>query len=724
MRVDRALRTTLILQTAAAGLALAVAGPGTSLSGVIMILLTIPAGFVGGLWPKNQKQRKNLWNALAFIVLIVFLSEILITRELLQSTVRLVVFLTGYKLFNLVSNRDYFTAFMLNFLQFLAAASISYDYRFGIPYLLYVVLTCVGLLLYTIKSGKEREFLTRSLIRGIIAIPEHSPFHKEKLLKGLSISLAILILTIMIFPLLPRMKTDVLGQTRTEETQVLSGFNPVVSLDAIGDIKKSPKVVMRVTLNGGGEFVSNQKLRIHGITLTTFDGQEWRADFTRSSSLYRDETGTYYSSVETEGEKVDQEIILAPVNSNVIFHIGDVRSLSGPFDTLFQDNKGSIFRSRNFRRRVRYSVSGILPDISLQQLSGIASPPLVAETREYLVLPRNKSFNNEDLGRIKKLSEELTQGASDQIEKVGLIMNFLKREFTYSLQLSQYSGDRNKMISFIFERKEGHCAYFASAMVIMCRSIGIPARMINGFQMGQYNPVGDFYTVRAADAHSWVEIYFPAVGWVDFDPTPSGGQESEFASAESDFFSSIIESIDMFWIQNILAYDPSDQQELLSSLAEGTQTVVAWVNSITEWLLSFFPDLGETYWLSSLLHIVIAALIVFIILMAIWRLVIRPILRHFSRKGLKTGKAEVLFFEQTLPLLQKAGYKSSSHNTARDIARTAAGAPFSGTVERIVESYERVRFSLNPEAGKQALAQGEKDLNLLKKQIRDYLKKV
>ena len=723
MRVDSALRTTLILQTAAAGFALAVAGPTTFLSGIIMILITIPAGMAKGVWPKDIKKRKILWNTLAFLVLMVFLVEIIMTRELLQSVVRLVVFLTGYKLFNLVTNRDYFTAFMLNFLQFLAAASISYDYRFSLPYLLYVVLTCIGLTLYAVKSGKEREYLTRGLIRGIVSIPEHSPFTKKQLLKGLAIAGTIIVLTALIFPLLPRMKTDVLGQTRGEDTQYISGFSPVVSINDIGDIKKSPKVIMRVTLNGGGEFASSQKLRIHGITLSSFDGQDWRADFSRSSSMYRDGNGDFYAAGEVEGEQIEQDIILAPINANVLFHIGELRRISGPFDTVFHDNRGSIFRSRNIRRRVRYEVSGILPDYSLQQLRGIQSPPLVAETREYLMLPRNMYFNREDLGRIRDLALEITRGSQDQLEKVGRIMRYLKTEFSYSLELSDYVPERNKMISFLFDKKKGHCAYFASAMVIMCRSIGVPARMINGFQMGQYNPVGDFYIIRAADAHSWVEIYFPAVGWVDFDPTPSSGQESEFANVEPEFFTSIIESIDMFWIQNVLAFDTNDQQELISTVVRAAQSVVGVINKVSDWILSFFPDLQRVSWLNALLHVLLALLIVIIALGVIWKFIIKPTLNYLSRKGLNANQTNISFFEKTLPLLRKAGYPASRCNTARDMAEATRETSFSETVNELMHHYEEARFSDDNERKAEAIKRGESSFRTLKRQIQEQLKK-
>ena len=74
--------------------------------------------------------------------------------------------------------------------------------------------------------------------------------------------------------------------------------------------------------------------------------------------------------------------------------------------------------------------------------------------------------------------------------------------------------------SFLFVSKKGYCEYFASAMAIMLRTLGVPARLVNGFQTGSYNRFGKDFVVRARDAHSWVEVYFPRYGWIPFDPTP------------------------------------------------------------------------------------------------------------------------------------------------------------------------------------------------------------
>ncbi len=98
---------------------------------------------------------------------------------------------------------------------------------------------------------------------------------------------------------------------------------------------------------------------------------------------------------------------------------------------------------------------------------------------------------------------------------------YLRRNFRYTLNLTGAPG-RDPLAHFLFETKAGHCEYFASAMAVMLRTIGVPSREVNGFLPGEYNDLAGDYIVRASDAHSWVEAYFPGIGWTTFDPTPPG----------------------------------------------------------------------------------------------------------------------------------------------------------------------------------------------------------
>src|SRR5207302_4337115 len=131
-----------------------------------------------------------------------------------------------------------------------------------------------------------------------------------------------------------------------------------------------------------------------------------------------------------------------------------------------------------------------------------------------------------------------------------------KREYKYTLELTWDPGDQ-PISTFLFSAKAGHCEYFASSMAILLRAAGIPTRIVNGFLMGEYNPVGDDYIIRQSDAHSWVEVYVPGHGWMEFDPTPADPNHSEFSLGMQ--MAHYVDAMELVWNSYVLVYDSSAQ---------------------------------------------------------------------------------------------------------------------------------------------------------------------
>jgi protein-glutamine gamma-glutamyltransferase len=126
--------------------------------------------------------------------------------------------------------------------------------------------------------------------------------------------------------------------------------------------------------------------------------------------------------------------------------------------------------------------------------------------------------------RISVLAAQITARDSTPYDKARSIENYLHLHYGYTLDLSG-PPQADPLAYFLFQRRAGHCEYFAAAMTVMLRTQGIPARYINGFQTGEFNDVAGDLVVRASDAHSWVEAYFPGFGWLSFDPTPPSNDE-------------------------------------------------------------------------------------------------------------------------------------------------------------------------------------------------------
>ncbi|MFH2104460.1 MAG: transglutaminaseTgpA domain-containing protein [Chloroflexota bacterium] len=134
-------------------------------------------------------------------------------------------------------------------------------------------------------------------------------------------------------------------------------------------------------------------------------------------------------------------------------------------------------------------------------------------TDRYLQLPDDFS------PRVRALAEELAADLETPYEKAAAITFYLRRTIRYSTTIPQRPDTRDPMDWFLFDQQKGFCNYYASAEVLMLRSVGVPARLAVGFAQGQFNASTDTYTVTWMDTHAWPEVYFPGIGWVEFEPT-------------------------------------------------------------------------------------------------------------------------------------------------------------------------------------------------------------
>ena len=180
----------------------------------------------------------------------------------------------------------------------------------------------------------------------------------------------------------------------------------------------------------------------------------------------------------------------------------------------FPDFTGSLFNPFRNYAPVRYYGVSRLPESRSLKIARRAGRLSRRNTRICIC-----SFPTLDT-RIPTLAQSITAKAANPYDKANVIENYLRTRYSYTLELTGKPG-ADPLAQFLFVTNAGHCEYFASAMAIMLRTLGIPSREVNGFLPGEYNDLAGDYIVRASDAHSWVEAYFPGSGWITFDPTPA-----------------------------------------------------------------------------------------------------------------------------------------------------------------------------------------------------------
>ena len=166
-----------------------------------------------------------------------------------------------------------------------------------------------------------------------------------------------------------------------------------------------------------------------------------------------------------------------------------------------------------------YQTLSWVSQASASQLNsaGTDYPPEIAST--YLQWPDTLPQ------RVRALADRITAAAATPYEKAQLIQEYLRSNLTYTLRVPPPPAGQDAVDYFLFEAPGGYCSYYASAMAVMLRVEGVPARVVTGYAMGDYDFQRAAYSVPGASAHAWVEVYFPTYGWVEFEPTAS---RSEF----------------------------------------------------------------------------------------------------------------------------------------------------------------------------------------------------
>lgn len=210
--------------------------------------------------------------------------------------------------------------------------------------------------------------------------------------------------------------------------------------------------------------------------------------------------------------------------------------------------------------------------------------------------------------RVKQLASNITRDASNNFDRVQAVQNYLRQNYAYNVAETHYPpADRDFVDYFLFTQKFGYCDYFSTAMAVLLRSVGVPARWVKGFAPGEIQAKNGVYTatVRNLHAHSWVEVYFPSTGWIAFESTPgfSGHEELEMAGSKA------IAANGQAAEQTGLLDDVADSEEADSTFTQGIQFV-------QQKAAGLYRSLSGTDW-----RYVAAGGVILVVLMLCWLLV-------------------------------------------------------------------------------------------------------
>ncbi len=617
----------------------------------------------------------------------------------LLATIHLLLFAVIVRLYSARTNRDHAFLAVLAVASMVSSAILTVETGFLVALAIFLVLAVSTFVAMEIRrSGADA--VSPALDPGT---PLSRRLNRALGIVSLLVAFSALALGIVIFFMIPRFTTGYMSAFNLQPNMT-TGFSEDMTLGAIGEIQQNSAVVMRITVDRPERA---EDVHWRGIVLTTFDGKRWFTHAHNDDLVLAGTDGTYYFSGPSrlnESVPIRYTVLMEPMATSAIFIAPTIQALRGNFledaalrpgnlrrHFLLMDDTGSVFNSERIGAKIRYEGVSRLPRIPAAQLR--AAPAVYSSKIQetYLQLPPGLD------ARIKQLAEDVTSHASNPYDKAVALELYLKAHYAYTLDLRGDPGS-DPLAYFLFTRRAGHCEYFASAMAIMLREIGIPSRYATGFLPGEFNDIGGDYIIRASDAHAWVEVYFPGYGWMTFDPTPGSDLKRPVGLMANlamywDYFQ-------LTWSEWIVNYDLAHQIRLTDNTQRATRDLSArardWYQMKQQQAMHLLLALDAHIEAS---HFTLPALLIFLVCLLMWmrgRAFIRYAVSRWNlgarRGGSLTPSLAVFEYQEMLKMLEKRGWGKTPSQTPREFAAAIPSTEVAAPVVQLTELYQAARF--------------------------------
>ena len=621
------------------------------------------------------------------------------SRSFLPATVHLALFGVVVRIFSLRKERDYITLSILSFLMVLAASVLTVDSTFLLCFAAFILMAVATFVLMEMRrSGHMASVQARHSSN----LREHRTLAFSLLRVTPALLLMILLCGAGVFFLMPRMSAGYLGGY-SFSTDFSSGFSDHVQLGQIGQIQQSNAVVMHIQIDG--DTIGRYDLHWRGVALARFDGHTWSSYSPDASLLHRDADDSFaiprentpalasVKASELREQMIHYRVLMEPIGTNVFFLAPWARRISGDYRSLGIDS-GLGIRDFDMQHAIsRYEADSDIaaPAPANLRTAGNLYPLPVAAI--YLRLPPTDP-------RIMQLATQITATAGNNFDKAAAIETYLRAHYGYTLELSR-TVPNDPIAEFLFVRKQGHCEYFASSMAVMLRAVGIPSRVVNGFRSDEFNDLTGNYVVRAKDAHSWVEAYFPGYGWQMFDPTPGGNGGTPQGWGRIGLY---VDAMSSFWRDWIVSYDSSHQYVLGQAAISGTrglwENARNWARNKYEAMLAWARRSQDRVEHSPLGWAAGGAIIavVLLILANVGR-ILKVLYERSLRKHPERSpeQAAAMWYQRMARTLARRGVEKTAGQTPQEFVRKIEIERLKYPVARFTEVYESARFGNSPE---------------------------
>lgn len=580
----------------------------------VLLALGLTAGWVAARGRHDGDQ--GMQNIAALIGLCVFIYKYMTSSTDVALSLLLVWLLIAMSI-RLINRRTLYLTLLASFCLIVYSASLSKDSLFLIYILIYVMALVITLVL---------DYFSARVHQSLASVDQQQ--HAFPVVRvGLVIGFPIVVMTTSMYLLIPRPPATHYGffpaggdnyyhdggwlkQAGNSSTDQVDNNNPSETMDSTEqkdtDSKNTDSDVTRNTADqdmvefpgfsqgfslndqlrpdlnsdGSGNGISNdivlymQGARgqyLRGAVFDRFDGLSWHTSDQRTKKRNlkngklvlkhtQHDTVLNQYTITTRKALIGKALIVIPPESV---------ELKFPGSVVAEDSYGALYAPKQIRPNTIYSVhipaktKPGRPYIQQQKKPGNSA---------YLQLPDQLP------ARIKTLSNRLSEGLLLSLDKALAMERYLRSEYKFSYQ-TIISQNKIPLDEFLFETKYGHCEYFATALTILLRTQGIPARLVTGYSVTTFNPMTGYFEARVLDGHAWVEAWIAGTGWVTFEPTsaytlPNETRPADPAQAMQDYYEKL--SI--------------DADQLAPGSAEAT------LYATLQWIFELFNLIAHTIW--------------------------------------------------------------------------------------------------------------------------------
>jgi len=510
------------------------------------------------------------------------------------------IYLQFQKLLSPTKGRDYLQLIAISFFQMVGAASMTVSLPFAVFFLVYMILAVASLTMLTCQRDADRAALAAGFPTGSgsRAFLSQSAVGLPNLRHLGGICAATLCMVVVLFLYIPRLSaTNFFLVFQKQPRDLLSGFSDEMSFGDLEPIRMDSTVVMRVLMRSGTRPPS---LRLRGVALSQFDGSRWSKSDLLGDAAYPSNSfdeieqrfslrrHRYLHAKQGMGLQSYQALVqLEPRGTRYLFMPEVAKWLQVPPGIWFRLNQvnSSISLAGFPATKVDYMVGWENWNVTPAQVEAIGrqlaaeSVPSeeegewgrrVAELRATnTALPTNLATNE----ALRLMADEQSAGGEGALGKARALVQWFHRDFLYTTTPPEVPPDQHVEL-FLTANRQGHCEFFASALAVLLRLEGIPARVVNGYYTDDYNEYGEYFVVRQEHAHAWVEVFDDGLGWVTFDATPPSGVGSGRIErgAIARQWSSLVDWVKLRWYENVVDYSFTSQRGLYMRTNEVVQS--------------------------------------------------------------------------------------------------------------------------------------------------------